>query len=116
MPDILPDCRLSGEPKGVVRLLFQGRMTNFEWVYCGNCGKKGCLVPCENMTFAFWLCPQCEKYGDIAGMMSIPDEVFWQKVHEASLESYGKDLNAQEQAMELQNPDSVLSKLAKDRP
>lgn len=72
-------------------------------IYCASCGVEGGAVPEENMTFAFWLCDKrlngCfEKYGEIAGMMAVPDQVFWQKVRQEQVERYGRELGFRELA------------------
>lgn len=76
--EILPDCRMTS-PIGAQSNNLLGNY----WIpiYCANCGAEGGKVPEENMTFAFWLCNCCwEKHGAVAGMMAVPDEVFWEEV------------------------------------
>jgi hypothetical protein len=115
MADILPDCRAK-QPTKVIKGTLGAFRLNMVPVYCGNCGVSGPLVPMENMTFAFWLCKKCEKFGAIAGTMQMPDEVFWAKVKEAEIEKYERELNPAETAEALKDGDSILSKLARDRP
>jgi hypothetical protein len=88
----------------------------WEPVFCANCGVQGPRVPEENMTFAFWLCTSCyETWGEIAGTMAMPDEVFFQTLRDAQRERYGRLLTPEEAQAELANPDSLLSTLARSR-
>ena len=76
--DILPDSRTK---RTVGRVFSKGLFSTWVPIYCANCAADGGLVPEENMTFAFWLCNNCfETFGKIAGVMMIPDEVFWREV------------------------------------
>lgn len=91
-PDLLPDSRLR-ETKGAVN------RAGVWWVpvFCANCGVPYGYVPEENCTFACWLCEKCEPtYGPVAGVMLMPDEVFWQKVQQEQLDRYGRLLTEQE--------------------
>jgi hypothetical protein len=113
-PDILPDARLKTvlTPKGVKM------MGSVAWVpiYCVNCGADGGRVPEENMTDVFYLCDPCfEVHGKIAGTMVMRDEVFFARVRDEQLAKYGRDLTPFEQAVQLTDPDSFLSKLARAR-
>jgi hypothetical protein len=74
------------------------------------------MVPTENMTFAFWLCRKCEATcGVIAGTMSMPDEVFWARLAEEQLASYGRFLTEQELMQVVEADASPLSTLMKER-
>jgi len=85
-------------------------------IYCANCGCDGGWVPEAAKDFAFYLCVPCaESWAPLAGTMMVPDEVFWQKVKDAQLEEYGRELMAHEVVEELKNGDSMLSKLANER-
>ena len=85
-------------------------------IFCANCGCDGGLIPEETKNFAFYLCVPCaEKWEPLAGMMLVPDNVFWDKVNAAMVEKYGRILEPHEQVEELKNGDSILSKLARDR-
>lgn len=84
-------------------------------LYCANCGKHCGRVP-EDSGHAFYLCDPCFRvHGTVAGTMVVPDEVFWATVREAQLEKYGRELTTAEMAAQLTDPDSFLSKLARDR-
>ncbi len=110
MSDVLPTC-VPANPRGVIV------RSGVPWVpfYCANCGAFGGRGTTTDMDFAFYLCCPCaETYGHIAGTMAIPDEVYWQKCKDAQLERYGRELTAVEIDAELANPDSMLSKLARD--
>ena len=93
---------------------------SFVPIFCANCGASGGFVPEENMTFAFYLCNEqqngCfEKYGIPAHALAIPDQVFWQKVKEAQLEKYGRELTSKEVIQYLADPNSLMSVLARSR-
>ncbi len=119
--DVLPDSRLK-TLKGAIerRVRFPDGVERSIWwvpVYCANCGKLGCYVPEENMTFAFWLCdsPCGEQWAHVAGTYAMPDQVFFERLKQEQLEEYGRHLTATEQLRELEDPNSLLSKLARDR-
>jgi len=116
--ELLPDSRLKDTGKGNVRLPFANVMPmNWVPIFCANCGASGGFVPEENCTFAFYLCNNCaEKWSPLAGTMAVPDEVFWEKVRQAQIEKYGRELSQQEIAAALDDEESVLSKLAKEAP
>jgi hypothetical protein len=90
------------------------RGIQWEPIYCGNCCVEGGKVPVGVHNFAFWLCNKCEHFGEVAGMMRIPDEVFWAKAQEAQLEAYGRELSFDEQVAQLNDDNSILAKLARD--
>jgi hypothetical protein len=106
-PDLLPNSR-ARESKNVTYRV------GFPWVpiFCANCGADGGAVPEEHCDFAFYLCNPCaEKWGQLAGTMTMPDEVFWQKVTDA----YGRELTEEERIKELDDESSLLSKLTKEK-
>jgi hypothetical protein len=71
------------------------------------------MVQEKHMTFAFCLCDPCaEKQGPIAHTYKEPDSVFWERVANAQLEEYGGVLSAPALAKVLEDPGSVLSRLA----
>lgn len=111
--NILPDCRMKN-PKRVIRHFWFGWMVE---VYCGNCGKPlPLLVPEKNCNFVFWLCDPCyETHGTIAGMYVEPDVVFWEKVKQAQLEEFGRELSGPEIVEALKDENHILAKLARDR-
>ena len=115
--EFLPDSRLKDKDKGNVRLPFANTMPmNWVPIFCANCGAPGGWVPEESTTFAFYLCNPCaEKWSPLAGTMAVPDEVFWQKVKDAQIEKYGRELTAPEVVEALKDENSILTKLAKDR-
>lgn len=111
MAELLPDSRMK-QPGGSVR------RPDGWWqpIFCANCGVSGGLVPEENMTYAFYLCPPCgEKYGAMAHFYMMPDDVFFQKVSEEQLDRYGRFLNPVELLRALEDADHPLAKLARDR-
>ena len=87
--DILPDSR-ARDPKDLI----PSKVGYWTPLDCASCGNSGGMVPEENCNFAFWLCKDCfEKYGEIAGTLVVPDQVFWQKAKEEQLEKYGRLLD-----------------------
>ena len=107
--DILPDCRAK-ETKG--RIFICGA----PWipVFCANCGGDGGLCPEENMTFMFYLCNTCaETHGQIAGTMLMPDEVFFEKLRQEQLETYGRYLTQDELDRIANEGETPLAKLLK---
>ena len=109
--DILPDSRLT-HPKGAQNL------AGAWWVplFCANCGADGGFVPEENMTFAFYLCDPCaERYGEIAGLYFMPDELFGEKLKQEQLSTYGRFLNEEELLKIVEADASPLATLIKQR-
>jgi hypothetical protein len=112
MFDVLPECRTKVQRKVI-------RHANMNWVplFCANCGSDGGMVPEEHCDFAFYLCMSCaDKWGPITNCYMEPDHVFWEKVAQEQLDSYGRPLTAYEQSEVLKDDSSSLAKLAKDRP
>lgn len=117
--DILPDSRMKN-PLGVIRgqwgPAWNRISINYVQTYCGNCGVKGPLTPEENMTFFSYLCEPClERLGPIVNTCIVPDQVFFQKVKEAQIEKYGRELSPAEIAGALDDATSIMSKLARER-
>ena len=93
-----------------------------EWLflYCASCGADGGRVLKTDVPnreeFAFYLCDPCAaKHGRIDGTYMVPDEVFFEKVREASIERRGHELAPREMLIELDDPNGFLTKLLKDR-
>jgi len=110
-PDILPDSRLV-RPRGAVH------RPDGWWqpIFCANCGADGGLVPEANMTFVFWLCDRCAAtHGQIAGTMMMPDEVFWERVKQEQIATYGRFLTEAELAAIVAADASPLATLLKER-
>lgn len=85
-------------------------------IYCAVCAKQGGYVPEENMTFAAWLCDDCyHTHGDPFNGMVMPDEVFWARVHAEQREQHGRELTPEETVVALADPNSLESRLARDR-
>lgn len=90
--EILPDCRARHDTS-----ISRGVAGHWVPVFCANCGADGGMVPEENITFIFYLCNSCaQTYGQIAGTMMMPDEVFFARLAEAQLERYGRYLTPEE--------------------
>lgn len=93
-----------------------------KWIpmFCANCGKDGGQVMEQDWdtvkNWAFYLCDPCaEKWAPIANTGISPDEAFWQKVHAAQVEHFGRELTPEEIAEYLKDENNPLAKLAKDR-
>jgi hypothetical protein len=111
MIDILPDSRAKN-PTG----LTAGPGGYWVPVFCANCGIEGGKVPEQNMTFIFYQCQKCsDAYGDIAGTMKVPDEVFYQKLADEQYETYGRALSEQELVTIIQEDASPLATLIKGK-
>jgi hypothetical protein len=109
MPDLLPDSRA----KNTTGRIFRGSQA---WVpiFCANCGREAGLCPEENMTFLFYQCEPCARtYGAIAGTMSMPDEVFYEKLKQEQLASHGRYLTELELAAIVEADASPLATLIK---
>lgn len=115
-PDVMPLC-WARETRG--RKVIDG-VVNVQ-VYCMNCGKPGGWSP-EYMLdrgggYVGWICqfPCAEKWSAVLGDLLVPDEVFAQRAAEAQLEQYGRILTPDEQVRVLDDPNSLLAKLARER-
>jgi len=109
--NILPDSRLA-RSKGA-----QNR-AGVWWVpiYCAFCGAEGGFVPEENTTFIFWMCNPCfETHGEITNLYVMPDEVFWEKVKQEQIETYGRLLTLSELVEIVAADASPLATLIKQR-
>ena len=110
MPELLPDCR-ARETKNRI----YSPIGNWVPVFCANCGRDGGSCPEENMTFMFYLCGKCaETYGQIAGTMMMPDEIFFEKLKQEQMESYGHYLTQSEFAAVVAADSSPLANLLKE--
>lgn len=84
-------------------------------IFCANCGGDGGLVPEENNSFAFYLCPACyESHGHLAGMMVEPDQVFWERIQQEQLEKYRRTLSKEELQQITDEGGTPLAKLIKE--
>ncbi len=92
-------------------------------VYCAVChdGPKGYVTRAsiEAKCFAFYLCDPPKdcgtKYGELAGITKIPDDVYAEKVRDAQTEKYGRILSYNETVEQHMDGNSMLSKLARER-
>lgn len=110
-PDVLPDSR-ARSGRGAV----MGPLGFMQPIFCASCHAEGGLVTEASMTFAFWLCNDCfATYGELTGMMVMPDEVFWRQVQEAQLAKYGRIPTAEEVRVLLTDPESLESTLARSK-
>lgn len=107
--EVLPDSRAK-ETKGRIFT----PMGAFVPVFCANCGVPGGHCPEENMTFLFYLCQKCfETHGEVAGVMMMPDEVFFEKLKQEQIASYGRYLTQQEIQKIVEEDASPLATLIK---
>lgn len=105
--DLLPDCRAK-DTRGRVFTAAGVQVP----VFCANCGVHGGWCPEENMNFIFYLCNKCvETCGEIAGVMLMPDEVFYEKCRQEQMASYGRYLTQEEIAKVVEDGSSPLAKL-----
>ncbi len=106
--NILPDSRAKNS-----RLILDGAGA-WVHVFCAHCGKEGGRCPEENMTFIFYQCTPChERYGAITGTMVMPDEVFYQKLADEQIESFGRFLTEAELAKVVEEDALPLATLIK---
>lgn len=113
-PLILPDSRLKTVLTPKNSIWFEGAW----WVplYCASCSVAGPHAPEENMTHCTWVCDPCgDKLGNIDGVYTEPDTVFFERVREAQIERYGRTLTVEETITSLSDPNSLESRLAVDR-
>lgn len=110
--DVLADCRASVTRDRVYR-------NGQSWIrmYCQNCGANCGYIPERNDCFSWSLCDSCEeKHGAAAALAADPDALWFERVRHEQIELYGRELSLYELVTQLDNPDSKLSKLARDKP
>lgn len=84
-------------------------------IYCASCGVHSGSCP-EETPFLFYLCPSCfATHGEDTLFAFMPDEIFFLEVQRAQEERYGHALNAIETEVMLGDPNSLESRLARDR-
>jgi len=109
--DLLPDSRAKETKNRVFT-----PMGAFIPIFCANCGAPGGHCPEENMNFLFYLCNKCaETHGAIAGVMLMPDEVFFEKVKQEQMAAYGRYLSERELLAVVEADASPLATLLKQR-
>ena len=107
--DLLPDSRAK-DTKGRIFT------TNGAWVpvFCANCGVNGGSCPEEGTTFLFYLCQKCaDTHGAIASTLLMPDELFFEKLKQEQMASYGRYLSEVELATVVEADASPLATLVK---
>lgn len=109
--NILPDSR-ARDVKGAV-----WTPNGFEVpIFCASCHAGPAGTCPEETPFLFYICDACfKKHGEDTNFLFMPDEVFFRQVAEAQTERYGRTLNAVETEIMLADPESLESKLARDR-
>ena len=94
---ILPDSRLANQGLPTARC---ARQTQLGWsvpIYCANCGTLGGFVPQDNCNFAYWVCNDCHHVlGDVVNTYVMPDEVFFERIKQEQLTTYGRELSITE--------------------
>ncbi len=112
MKDVLPDCRQHNHtPRNSVN--GPGGL----WIpfYCANCGDEGGRCPEASMTFMFYLCNKCfQTYGEVAGVMMVPDQAFYDRVVNEQKEKHGRLLSPIELQQVVAEDSSALAKLLKE--
>lgn len=87
------------------------------YLFCASCGADGGRVmdTCLPAQYAFYLCNDCvEKYGEPAGFMKTPDDIFMAKVQQAMVEQYGHILTEFEILEKLSERYSIISMLERE--
>jgi hypothetical protein len=114
--EILPNCIAQRSERSIVWA------NGMKWLptFCANCGNEGGMVLETDWNrvknFAFYLCEPCaQKWSPMADVAIAPDQAFWNKIHEAQLEQFGRDLTEAEIIEALKDDEHILSKLCKDR-
>lgn len=90
-------------------------------VYCMFCGKHHGFCPEEAVLaaqkipgyvgYVCDLCAENTRNNELVGIALIPDQVHWQRVADAQREEYGRELTLEEQAKELSDVNSALSRI-----
>lgn len=117
---VLPTSRLKDDKNVVIT------RNGVQWVpiFCANCGVDGGLVLASDWervkTFAFYLCDErrndcAAKWSPLVDTRLAPDEVFWEKIQQAQLEAFGRQLTAPEIIEALKDETHILAKLARER-
>lgn len=111
-PEVLPLCT-TRETRGAIHIRGLG---NAIPVYCMNCGihygYRNDAPPAAG--YVGVICEPCaEKWQPLLGVALVPDQVHAQRASEAMQEDYGRLLSTLEQAIELDNVDSILSRFAR---
>ncbi len=115
MVDLLPNC-LTNTPK--IDWSLSGQNGTWYYLFCANCGADGGRVLDTSLPkqFAFYLCDSCaEKYGSLTTLYMEPDAVFWEKVRQAQMEKFGRELTEPEIIEALKDGSHILTKLSKER-
>jgi hypothetical protein len=101
--DILPESRAT-----VARNVTRTPYGDYEPAHCANCGIPWGIAPVKGTPaaahFLFVLCERCaETYGNIAHTYVEPDAVFYARLRDEMLERFGRELTAEELAIELES-------------
>lgn len=115
MPEVLPLCT-TRETRG--RIWIRGLGPAIP-TYCMNCGVhygyRNDAPPAEG--YVGVICEPCaEKWQPLLGVAIVPDEVHARRASDAMLEAYGRQLSVLEQAIALDDVNSILSRFARSVP
>lgn len=114
-PEVLPLCT-TRETRGVIHIAGLG---NAIPTYCMNCGDhygyRNDAAPAAG--YVGVICEPCaEKWQPLLGVAIVPDEVHARRAGDAMLEAYGRQLSVLEQAIALDDVNSILSRFARSVP
>jgi hypothetical protein len=114
MADVLP----SSVPRRR-KLVFVGGEP-YVRIACLNCGRAGGAVLEAGIDapggYVGYICDACAEVHSLEfGQCLLPDEVFAGRLTEAQLEAFGRELSPGELIVQLDDPSSVIAKLARDR-
>lgn len=89
----------------------------WERVFCASCGKEGGESIRADGNFAFWVCNDCHaRHGAIIGGGVTPHAAFRERVAAETTRADGQPFTVADILDALHNPNSILSKLAREAP
>lgn len=89
-------------------------------IFCCSCSISGGLVPEESIEsgtgWVGYVCDDCApKYASDTMLMVVPDQLWAEKFNQAQIDKYGRLLSLVELADQLRDPNSLISKLERER-
>lgn len=114
-PEVLPLCT-TRETRGAIHIAGLGSAIP---TYCMNCGVhygyRNDAPPAAG--YVGVICEPCaEKWQPLLGVAVVPDQVHAQRANEAMMNDYGRVLSVLEQAIALDDVDSILGRFARSVP
>lgn len=113
--DVLPDARARDSKNAIMHA-----GVSYVRMHCISCGRRAPWIVREDARHVSYLCEgpnSCSaKFGGIANTCAVPDEIYAEKVRQAQVERVGRPLNAREMIVQLDDPNSYLSLLAREAP